>query len=45
MKTIILDIMSDIDYELLSTQKVFNSIVRYAYNRLIDNNSLKEKVL
>ena len=45
MKTIKLDITNDIDNELLNTQKVFNSIVRYAYNRLIDNNSLKEKDL
>ena len=45
MKTIILDITSDIDNELLSTQKVFNNMVRYAYNRLIDNKDLKEKEL
>ena len=45
MKTIILDITSNIDNELLSTQKVFNNMVRYGYNRLIDNNSLKEKDL
>jgi hypothetical protein len=45
MKTIKLDITNDIDNELLNTQKVFNSMVRYAYNRLIDNNSLKEKDL
>ena len=45
MKTIILDITNDIDIELLSTQKVFNNMVRYAYNRLIDNNNLKEKDL
>ena len=44
MKTIILDITNDIT-ELLSTQKVFNSMVRYAYNRLIDDNNLKEKDL
>lgn len=43
MKTIILDITSDIDNELLNTQKVFNNMVRYAYNRLVDNESLKEK--
>ena len=42
MKTIILDITSDIDM-LLGTQKVFNNMVRYAYNRLVDNESLKEK--
>lgn len=34
MKTIILDITNDIT-ELLSTQKVFNNMVRYSYNRLI----------
>ena len=45
MKTIILDITSDIDNELLSTQKVFNNMLRYTYNRLIDNNNLKEKDL
>ena len=45
MKTIILDITSDIDNELLITQKVFNSMVRYSYNRLVDNNELKEKDL
>jgi len=45
MKTIILNITSDIDNELLNTQKVFNSMVRYGYNRLIDNNNLKEKDL
>ena len=44
MKTIILDITNDIT-ELLSTQKVFNNMVRYSYNRLVDNNSLKEKDL
>ena len=44
MKTIILDIMSDIDI-LLNTQKVFNNMVRYAYNRLNDNEGLKEKDL
>ena len=44
MKTIILDITNDIT-ELLDTQKVFNNIVRYAYNRLVDNNNLKEKDL
>ena len=45
MKTIILDITSEIDNEVLSTQKVFNNMVRYAYNRLVDNDSLKEKEL
>ena len=45
MKTIILDITSDIDNELLNTQKVFNNMVRYGYNRLIDNNNLTEKNL
>ena len=45
MKAIILDITNDIDTELLNTQKVFNSIVRYAYNRLVDNTELKEKDL
>ena len=45
MKTIILDITSKIDNELLSTQKVFNNMVRYGYNRLSDNNNLKEKDL
>ena len=45
MKTIILDITSNIDNELLNTQKVFNSMVRYTYNRLVDNNNLKEKDL
>ena len=45
MKTIILDIISDIDNELLNTQKVFNNMVRYTYNRLVDNNDLKEKDL
>ena len=45
MKTIILDITSNIDNELLSTQKVFNNMVRYGYNRLIDNKELKEKDL
>ena len=45
MKAIILDITNDIDTELLSTQKVFNNMVRYSYNRLIDNNNLKEKDL
>ena len=44
MKAIILDITGDIT-ELLDTQRVFNNIVRYAYNRLIDNNNLKEKDL
>ena len=45
MKTIILDIMNDIDNELLNIQKVFNSMVRYSYNRLVDNKELKEKDL
>ena len=45
MKTIILNITSDIDNEVLSTQKIFNSMFRYTYNRLIDNNNLKEKDL
>ena len=45
MKTIILDITSAIDNELLSTQKVFNNMVRYSYNRLIDNNDISEKDL
>ena len=45
MKTIILDITNNIDNELLNTQKVFNSMVRYGYNRLIDNNNLKENDL
>ena len=45
MKTIILDITNNIDIELLSAQKVFNNMVRYGYNRLIDNNNLKEKDL
>ena len=45
MKTIILDITNNLDAELLNTQKVFNSMVRYTYNRLVDNNDLKEKDL
>ena len=45
MKTIILDITNEIDNELLNTQKVFNNMVRYGYNRLIDNKQLKEKDL
>ena len=45
MKAIILNITSDIDNKLLNTQKVFNNMVRYGYNRLIDNNNLKEKDL
>lgn len=45
MKTIVLDITSNIDDVILDTQKVFNNIVRYAYNRLVDNESLKEKDL
>ena len=45
MKTIILDITNDINNEILSTQKVFSSMVRYGYNRLIDNNNLKENDL
>ena len=45
MKTIILYIMNYLDTELLSTQKVFNNMVRYTYNRLVDDNNLKEKVL
>ena len=45
MKTIILDITNDINNELLNTQKVFNNMVRYGYNRLIDNKELKEKDL
>ena len=45
MKTIILDITNEIDNELLNTQKVFNNMVRYGYNRLIDNNNLTEKNL
>ena len=44
MKTIILDITCDINM-LLGTQKVFNNMVRYAYNRLVDNEELKEKDL
>ena len=44
MKAIILNITGDITV-LLDTQRVFNNIVRYAYNRLIDNNNLKEKDL
>ncbi len=41
MKTVQLKIMNsiDLDYEL----KVYNSIVRYAYNRFHDDNSLSEK--
>ena len=39
MKTIILDVTNNIGDELLSTQKVFNNMVRYTYNRLIDNNN------
>lgn len=31
MKTIILDITSDIDNELLNTQKVFNNMVQYTW--------------
>ena len=45
MKTIILNITSDIDNVILDTQKVFNNMVRYAYNRLVDIESLKEKEL
>jgi len=45
MKTIVLDITNDINDAILSTQKVFNSVVRYAYNRLVDNEDLKEKDL
>ena len=45
MKTIILNITNDLNTELLSTQKVFNNMIRYAYNRLIDNDELKEKDL
>ena len=45
MKTIILDITNDINNELQNTQKVFNNMVRYGYNRLIDNKELKEKDL
>ena len=45
MKTIILDITSNIDDVILDTQKVFNNMVRYAYNRLKDNEDLKEKDL
>ena len=45
MKTIILDVTNNIGDELLSTQKVFNNMVRYTYNRLIDNNNLKETEL
>ena len=44
MKTIILDITCDINM-LLGSQKVFNNMVRYAYNRLVDNEGLKEKDL
>lgn len=44
MKTIVLDITSDIDM-LLGTQKVFNNMVRYSYNRFDNNGSLKEKEL
>ena len=44
MKTIILDITNNIDV-ILDTQKVFNNMVRYAYNRLDDNEGLKEKEL
>ena len=45
MKTIILDITNELDAELLSMQKVFNNMVRYTYNRLVDDNNLKEKDL
>ena len=45
MKTIKLDITNDLNTELLDTQKVFNNMVRYGYNRLIDNNDLREKDL
>ena len=44
MKTIVLGITNNIDI-LLDTQKVFNNMVRYAYNRLDDNDDLKEKEL
>ena len=45
MKTIILNITSNIDDVILDIQKVFNNMVRYAYNRLKDNEDLKEKDL
>jgi len=45
MKTIVLDTTSNIDDVILDTQKVFNNMVRYAYNRLDDNEGLKEKDL
>ena len=45
MKTIVLNITSDIDNVILDTQKIFNNMVRYAYNRLVDNKDLTEKDL